>query len=194
MSESKNKIIPWRKTESKDGPDLLLFKARYDYMENPRTGNILKRIVLETKEWVNVVAITPEKKIILVKQYRFGSGKITIEIPAGLIDEGEDSGASAIRELQEETGYTTQNWQYLGYVEPNPAFLNNKCHHWLALDVTKTTEPNLDDGEDIGVDLYSFEELADAIREGVVNHVLALSALSRIPEFWQHLSYSDFLK
>ena len=99
-----------------------------------------------------------------------------------------------MRELQEETGYTTENWQYLGFVEPNPAFLNNKCHHWLALDVIKTAEPELDDGEDIAVDLYSYEQLADAIRQGVVNHVLALSALSRIPEFWQQLSHSDFFK
>ena len=161
-------------------------------MENPRTGSIMKRIVLEASDWVNVVAMTPDKNVLLVRQYRFGSGKITTEIPAGLIDPGENSKDAAIRELREETGYTGNNWQYLGNVEPNPAFLNNRCHHWLASDVKKTSQPVLDEGEDIEVSLYTFIELAAAIHSGEINHVLALSALSRINEIWQPIIRAGF--
>ena len=186
----KNHVKNWRKVKSENGPNLLLFDARYDYMENPRNGKVMKRIILETGDWVNVVAITPKKKFILVKQYRFGSGRITTEIPAGLIDKNESSRDSAIRELKEETGYTTENWQYLGSVEPNPAYLNNRCHHWLALDALKTDAPDLDEGEDIAVEFYSIDRLAHAIHSGEVNHVLALSALSRIPSFWMHVNLS----
>ena len=191
MNDTKKNVNIWRKVKSEAGPELLLFNARYDFMENPRNHKIMKRIVLETRDWVNVVAITPEKKIVLVKQYRFGAGKITVEIPAGLIDQNESSRDSAIRELREETGYTTNNWQYLGYVEPNPAFLNNRCHHWLAMDVVKTTDTDLDDGEDIAVELYTYDELTDAIHIGEVNHVLALSALSRIQSFWANVNFPD---
>ena len=191
MNNTKQNVNIWRKVKSEAGPELLLFNARYDFMENPRNHKIMKRIVLETRDWVNVVAITPEKKIVLVKQYRFGAGKITVEIPAGLIDQNESSRDSAIRELREETGYTTNNWQYLGYVEPNPAFLNNRCHHWLAMDVVKTTDTDLDDGEDIAVELYTYDELTDAIHIGEVNHVLALSALSRIQSFWANVNFPD---
>ena len=190
MNDTKKNVNIWRKVKSEAGPELLLFNARYDFMENPRNHKIMKRIVLETRDWVNVVAITPEKNIVLVKQYRFGAGKITIEIPAGLIDQNESSQDSAIRELREETGYTTNNWQYLGYVEPNPAYLNNRCHHWLAIDVVKTTDTDLDDGEDIAVELYTYDELTDAIHMGEVNHVLALSALSRIHPFWAKVNLS----
>ena len=186
----KNQVKNWRKVNSEKGPNLLLFTARYDYMENPRNSKVMKRIILETGDWVNVVAITPKKKFILVKQYRFGSGRITTEIPAGLIEKNESSRDSAIRELREETGYTTENWQYLGSVEPNPAYLNNRCHHWLALDVVNTDVPDPDEGEDIAVEFYSFDRLAGAIHNGEVNHVLALSALSRIPSFWMHVNLS----
>lgn len=188
----KNQVKNWRKVKSEEGPNLLLFEARYDYMENPRNGKVMKRIILETGDWVNVVAITPKKKFILVKQYRFGSGRITTEIPAGLIDKNESSRNSAIRELREETGFSTENWQYMGSVEPNPAYLNNRCHHWLALDAVKTDAPDLDEGEDIAVKFYSFDRLARAIYSGEINHVLALSALSRIPSFWMHVNLSGF--
>jgi ADP-ribose pyrophosphatase len=191
MNDTKNNVNIWRKVKSEAGPELLLFNARYDFMENPRNHKIMKRIVLEARDWVNVVAITPEKNIVLVKQYRFGTGKITIEIPAGLIDQNEPSKDAAIRELREETGYTTNNWEYLGYVEPNPAFLNNRCHHWLAMDVVKTAKTELDDGEDIAVELYSSAQLTDAIHSGEVNHVLALSALSRIQSFWANVNLSN---
>jgi 8-oxo-dGTP pyrophosphatase MutT (NUDIX family) len=189
MGDSNSKIKNWPKVRSEAGPSLLLFDVRYDFVQNPRTQQVLKRVILETRDWVNVVAITPDHKIVLVKQFRFGSGHITTEIPAGLIDPGENSLDSARRELKEETGYTTEDWRYLGRVQPNPAFLDNYCHHWLAVDVKKKFEPTLDAGEDIEVNLYTFDQMRSAINKGEVDHVLALSALSRISSFWQDLEW-----
>jgi 8-oxo-dGTP pyrophosphatase MutT (NUDIX family) len=186
------KLEEWRQIKSEYGPDLLLFRPRYEWMEHPRSKQVYRRIVLESGDWVNVVPVTPQKRIVMVEQYRFGSGKITTEIPAGLIDKNELSKETAIRELKEETGYTAKNWIYLGSVEPNPAFLDNRCHHWLAEGAVLQYDPQPDEGEDIRVRLYSFDELAQAIRSGDVNHVLALSALSRIPEFWKQLQMKDF--
>ena len=177
----------WKVFRSEAGPDLKLFRVRYDWYQNPRNNKELKRLVLETPDWVNVVALTAGKKIVLVHQYRFGTGLISTEIPGGLIDAGESSLQAAIRELREETGYTSSDWSYLGAVEPNPAFHTNLCHHWLAENVEKTDSPTLDEGEDITVETWTLERLRQAITNGKIKHALALSALSRVPELWAGL-------
>lgn len=189
----KTSLKPWKKIRTNHSTDLKLFHARWDEMENPRTGQIMKRLILDTQDWVNIVPITDEGKIVIVNQYRFGVDKFTAEIPGGLIDKGENSKTAAIRELQEETGYTGGEWFYLGSVEPNPAFHTNLCHHWLARGVEKTLKPALDPGEDIEVVTPTIKELKKMISEGKLKHVLALSALSRVAEIWGELS-DDFIK
>lgn len=179
MNKEKNKTH-WKRLKSDAGPDLILFKTRYDYLENPRNSHQLKAVVLEAPDWVNVVALTPDKKIVLVRQYRFGISKETIEIPAGLIDPGENSREAALRELREETGYTSRNWHYLGYVEPNPAFLNNLCHTWLAADCKQTEQTELDRGENIEVLVVSEQEMHQFIRSGEMRNSLAIVALANV--------------
>jgi ADP-ribose pyrophosphatase len=172
--------LDWELVRSEMGPDLVLFKTRFDWMKNPRNSSQLKAVVLETSDWVNIVALTPEGKILVVSQFRFGIRKTTTEIPAGLIEPGEAPLEAAIRELKEETGYTTQDWKYLGWVEANPAFLNNRCHMWLAKNVIKDHQPELDESEDVLVDELSFEELLREIRKERMRNSLTMLALSRV--------------
>ena len=174
----------WETFRSEQGPDLILFHTRYDWVRNPRNAKSMKAVILESPDWVNIIAVTPEKKFVVVRQYRFGVKKTTTEIPAGIIEVGETPEQAAIRELKEETGYTTANWKYLGWVEANPAFLNNICHQWLALDVVKTDHPDLDEGEEISVTELSLEEVRLEIEQERMRNSLSVLALSKVFDLW----------
>ena len=185
-------IKPWKIIRSENGPGLQLFNVRFDWVQNPRNLKEMRRVILETEEWINVVAVTPDKEIVIVRQFRFGNGKITTEIPGGTVEPDESPKDAAIRELKEETGYTSDKWTYLGAVEPNPSFQNNFCHLWLAEDVVSTDEMKLDDGEDISVETITLEELKTKIKTGQFTHALALNALSRVFNLFGDLNYYDF--
>jgi 8-oxo-dGTP pyrophosphatase MutT (NUDIX family) len=179
VNDSKS-LKNWKLIKTEVGPDLTLFRVRFDWLENPRNEHTVKATIVEAPDWVNVVALTPEGELVVVRQYRFGNGEITTEIPAGIIEEGESSQTAAARELKEETGYVSDTWEYLGWVMPNPAYLNNRCHHWLARDAIKEASPVLDPGENLEVAVLSWEELDAEIKDGSFRHSLAISALSQV--------------
>jgi ADP-ribose pyrophosphatase len=170
----------WKVIHSEKGPDLGLFKTRFDQLRNPRNAHTVKAVILESADWVNIVAITPAKRILTVKQFRFGVAQTTIEIPAGIMDEGESPQQAAMRELKEETGYVSDNWKYLGWFQANPAFMNNICHSWLAQDVIKKFPLQLDEGEEITIAELSFDEIRKEIEQGHMRNSLSLVALSQV--------------
>ena len=180
------KQLTWQHLDSRydDSADLMLFKKRIDRLKNPRNGKVFDRLVLESVDWVNVVALDAQGNSVMIRQYRFGVGYNTLETPGGMVDPGEDSRTAAARELMEETGYASQDWTYLGAVEPNPAFHNHLCHHWLARNVVQTNEQNLGAGESIAVEMMSPEQIRTAIAKGELKHALALSALARVMPLW----------
>lgn len=171
---------PWPRLASEHGPHMMIFRPRYDTLRNPRTDEVLRRLVLETPDWVNVVALTDARELVVVRQFRFGSDSITTEIPGGVIDAGEAHAEAAQRELREETGFTSTRWTYLGAVEPNPAFHTNLCHHWLAEGAVRTHELELDRGEDIVIATIPLAEVPARIRRGDIRHALVLTALSHV--------------
>jgi len=180
MAKENNSAPSWELLRSEPGPHLILFQVRYDWVKNPRTGKSMRAVVLETGDWVNVVALTASGKVVCVRQHRFGVGKPTLEIPAGLVEPGETPGQAARRELEEETGYTTGEWESLGSVQANPAFLNNDCHLWLALNVARTHPTHLDENEDIEVSELGIAEIREEIRAGRMLNALTLLGLSRV--------------
>ena len=179
-----NSDLTWERVSSEYGDDLILFRTRFDQMRHPISREVLKRLVLESVDWVNLVAITRDGRSVMVRQHRFGVGYPTLETPGGMVDAGEDSLTAARRELKEETGYTGGRWRYLGAVEPNPAIHDHFCHHWLAEDVEQTHAQETGGGEHIAVELLAEADIVTAVRGGEIRHALALSALSRVYELW----------
>lgn len=177
--------LAWEKVGSRYADNLILFETRFDQMRHPVSGRLFERLVLESVDWVNCVAITEAGAHVMVRQFRFGAGHTTLETAGGMVDEGEDSEAAIRRELLEETGYGGGTWRYLGAVQPNPAFHDNLCHHWLAIDVERMGGTDQGDGEHIEVELLSVDEVVAAARSGEILHSLALSVISRVLDLWE---------
>lgn len=179
-NDDSNDPAPWQHVKSVHVPGMLVFKPRWDTLIHPRSGASFDRLVLETPDWVNVVALTKDRRLVVVRQYRFGTGSVTTEIPGGVVDPGEEHRAAAERELREETGYLASRWKYLGSVEPNPAFHDNLCHLWLAEDAERSESQELDSGEDIAVSTLSLAEARELVLAGKIRHSLVLCALAHV--------------
>lgn len=129
---------------------------------------------LKMGEWVNVFALTAGGKVIMVKQHRLGNNQVTLEVPAGLIDPGEKPETAALRELEEETGYTTNKLVFLHKSAVNPAIQTNNVYYYLALDCEQTKEKNFDPTEEIEHVLYEQDEIFNAPTNGLITHSLSM--------------------
>lgn len=171
---------PWPLRSSRPGPDLSLFRVRFDEAADPRTGRVHERVVLASPDWVNVVAVTDDGDFVMIRQYRFGIRRLTLEIPGGMVDDGEAPEEAARRELLEETGYSASRWSLLARVAPNPAFLDNTCHQYLAEGAVRRRAPRNEGGEHTAVELLPRGMVADLVRSGEIEHSLAIAALARV--------------
>lgn len=135
--------------------------------------------VLKTKDWCNIIPVTADGKVILVKQYRVGIHEYTLEIPGGVADSGESLEQTALRELTEETGYEplpSAKCYSLGWNYPNPAIQNNRCYSFLVGPVARKSKQNLDPAERIEVLEVDLEEIPQILAEGKIKHALILNA------------------
>lgn len=138
-----------------------------------------KFYLLRSRDWCNIIPVTEDGKVVFVKQYRIGINEHTVELPGGVADSHDvDCQAAAIREMEEETGYTPAPGAQclaLGSAFPNPAILNNRCHSYIIGPVRKSTSQNLDPGEMIEVVEIPISEIPEKILKGEINHALMLN-------------------
>jgi 8-oxo-dGTP pyrophosphatase MutT (NUDIX family) len=142
-----------------------------------RTGNSHDFYKFAFPRWVNVVATTTTGHLVLIRQYRFGTDRMELEIPGGAVNDGEDPLAAGLRELLEETGYAGENGRIIGKVCPNPAIQGNFCYTVWVENVRQIAEPRLDDMEDIEVLTLPPGKVASLVTDGSINHGLVLNGL-----------------
>ena len=133
--------------------------------------------VLEYPNWVNAVALTNQNKLILVRQYRYGADIISLEIPGGVIDEGEEPEQAIKRELQEETGYSFQSCELIATLYPNPATSINKTFTYLLKGGMKTHQQHLDEHEILNVEEYTIEEVKQLLKDNKIDQALHVAGL-----------------
>jgi 8-oxo-dGTP pyrophosphatase MutT (NUDIX family) len=148
-------------------------------------------VVLNPPDWVNVIALTPDHQIVVVKQFRHGLDDFALEIPGGVIDQGENFIAAGIRELREETGYEGENAQLLGTVDPNPAFQSNRSHLIMVSNAKPSAEISWDPDEEIEVSVLPVDQVLALARNGGITHSLVLNALFMFEPKWRQLKTRD---
>jgi len=168
---------PWDMQENNLHADCRIFEVRKQRLKRRSDGLEGEFFVLDTNDWVNVLALTPDDKIILVRQFRYGSKEQSLEPPGGVVERGEDPVIAGLRELQEETGYVGEEPKLLGVVRPNAAILSNRCHVILVRNVQKTAALNFDQHEELVTELYPVKELKEMVRRGEITHSIGLNSI-----------------
>jgi len=167
---------PWTYLHSKvlqSGP---VFTTKIEHYRSPRTGQVHDFYLIDSPDWVNVIPLTGDGKVILVRQYRFGTKEFSLEIPGGMLDPGDTPASAASRELLEETGCTGDEPILLGVVHPNPAIHTNRCYTYLVKKATYKSPPKQDSTEDIEVLRFPLSEIPRLIHDGKISHALVVAA------------------
>jgi 8-oxo-dGTP pyrophosphatase MutT (NUDIX family) len=179
-------IRPWRKLSSKPLGDYRIFSLREERRESPRTGKEHGFFIIDSPCWVNVVALTPDRQMILIEQYRHGSNTVELEIPGGMMEASDASPeAAGGRELTEETGYQGDQPVLIGEVFPNPAIQTNRCFTVLALNCRPVKPVQWDEGEDLLTRLTPMEQAPELVASGRIRHALVVAALYHFDLWWK---------
>jgi 8-oxo-dGTP pyrophosphatase MutT (NUDIX family) len=178
MNSFSNDPKPWKQISSE-----YLFRKpwltmRQDCVEMPNGSRIDEFFVWEYPEWVNVVALTPKKEVVLIRQFRYAINKVFYEIPAGVHDNPNETLLEAAqRELLEETGYGGGQWQEYMQLSANPALQNNITYTFLAENVEKLKPQALEETEEIVVHKMPLEHLQDMLLSGQMIQALHTAPL-----------------
>ncbi len=178
----------WKVLSSEEIFKTGLFRFRTDRCELPDGRVMPNYYVMEFPDWVNVVPVTEDNKIVLVEQFRQAAGDSFLEIPGGSTDRGEDPKKAVLRELREETGYVPDDVRLIGVHHPNPAMQNNRMHTYIAYGCKLVGEPEPDPFEDITVVTKSIPEVIELVMTGKITHTIVVaSLLYALPALGFHL-------
>jgi 8-oxo-dGTP pyrophosphatase MutT (NUDIX family) len=171
-------IKPWSRIRSRIEQSFRVFSIRTDTVISPRTGREHEFYIIESRDWINVIPLTHDDRVVMIRQYRHGSEEVTLEIPGGLLDSGDTPEKAAARELLEETGYEAEELVKIGMISPNPAIFSNRCYTFMARNIRRVGDPMPDPTEDIEVVLIALSDIPGLIRSGEINHALVIAAFS----------------
>ncbi|MEA2173003.1 MAG: ADP-ribose pyrophosphatase [Blastocatellia bacterium] len=180
--------FPWRRVASEQLADCRVFQVRRDHSISARDEREHDFYVIEATDWINIIPLTAHDDVVMIEQYRHGIGEATLEIPGGMVDEGEGPQDAALREMLEETGYAGREALLLGKTRPNPAIQNNWIHTFLARDVRFQRAPVFDSTEHTTVRLVPLAHVPALIADGTITHSLVVAGF-----YWLSLYQSNLL-
>ena len=178
-------VPPWEVRSVETILQTRIFRIRKQVARSRMRDHEAPFVVMEAADWVNVIARTDQGQVVLVEQYRHGTDRVTVEIPGGIIDPGEDPIQAGLRELAEETGYRPAPGArvvLLGVVDPNPAIQSNRCATVLV-DGLVIGPSAPDANEELGVRLVPQDDLGRLVLDGVITHALVVAALHHLTLF-----------
>jgi 8-oxo-dGTP pyrophosphatase MutT (NUDIX family) len=169
----------WREVAHEIVADYRVFSVERSRAISPDDGGEHAFYRIRSTEWTQIVPVTKDQKIVLVRQYRHGAGRLTLEIPGGLVDAGENPREAAMRECLEETGYRARDAVSLGVLSPNPALFANRLHGYLATDVELERAIKNEGTEQTEVVLVAVRDVPGMILSGEIDHALVVATLWR---------------
>ncbi len=177
----------WKKLRTEPFSRTRIFEVVKAYYQHPAREKEQDFFVINPPDWVNVVALTPERQLVLVRQFRYGINEFSLEIPGGVIDPGEDPIAAGVRELREESGYEGGPVRLLGVVHPNPAMQSNRCHLVLVENARRSADLDWDPDEEFEIMTKPVDEVYALAAAGGITHAMVLDALLLLLPHWQRL-------
>jgi ADP-ribose pyrophosphatase len=177
----------WRRLRTEPHATTRIFDVVRAIYQHPARAKEQDFFVLNAPDWVNVVALTVDHHLVLVRQFRYGTNDFSLEIPGGMIDPGEDPVVAGVRELREESGYVGASARLLGTIHPNPAIQSNRCHLVLVEQARREAELDWDPDEELEVMTRPVDEVYALARNGGITHSLVLDALLFFQPHWDRL-------
>ncbi|MCL7988457.1 NUDIX hydrolase [Sphingobacterium sp. lm-10] len=168
---------PWKVLQSEYIIKRPWATLRVDQVQLPNGAVKDEYYILEYPKWVNMVGLTEDNEIIFARQYRHGAEKVLLELPAGVVEEGEEPETAARREMMEETGYAFDEVTEICQLYANPATSGNITYTYVMKGGRKVAEQQLDDSEDIEVVILSVEDAKKLLLENGIGQALHTSAL-----------------
>lgn len=168
---------PWHRLSSRYLLKRWWMNIREDHVRLPNGVELEEFHVLEYPDWACVVALTEAGEVVTVEQYRYGIDEVTIELPGGALEPGEDPAVGALRELREESGYEADELRLLGVIAPDPTRHTNFAHLYFAPNARLAGAQQLDDSEDLHVRLIPAPELLRLADTGQLRHGIHLTAV-----------------
>ena len=187
MSDTSPQPKRWQRLRSEPHATTRIFDVSRAIYRHPDRAKDQDFFVINAPDWVNVIALTPDRQIVLVRQFRYGIDEFSTEIPGGVIDAGEDCVAAGLRELREETGYVGGSARLLGSIHPNPAMQNNRCHLVLVENVHLGAGLEWDPDEGMEIMLKPVDEVYAMAYTGGITHAMVLDALLLFTPHWAKL-------
>ncbi|MEO0793987.1 MAG: NUDIX hydrolase [Verrucomicrobiota bacterium] len=170
----------WELLKSTHHADCKVYTVYKERFRHPKDGREGDFYTMKCNDWVQVLALTADRELVMVNQYRFGVRTTSWEVPGGVIDDEDPNPIVAgERELVEETGYVGENAQYLGWCHPNPALANNRSHFVLVENCHLREGQNLDPNEEVQVKVVPVEEAIAMAKHGEITHSIGINAI-----FW----------